>query len=79
MYYHHHSEGSFGCLPILVASIVCFIFIFVFEIFCNLTTESDWNNGICTECGVRYELRAAVHGGLKYYACPECGQEVERY
>ena len=44
----------------------------------NSCSASTWNDGICPECEVRYELRGASRG-LKYYACPECGQEVERY
>ncbi len=43
--------------------------------------ESEWNNGVCPDCGVRYELRG-VSGKVvkeKYYSCPECGKEVERY
>lgn len=41
--------------------------------------EDVWNNGICQKCNVRYELRAVSRYGLKYYVCPECGLEVERY
>ena len=40
--------------------------------------EETWNNGICAECDTRYDLRG-VSNGLKYYSCPECGQEVRRY
>lgn len=79
MYYHHHSEGNFGCLPIVGIFIAYFIFTLVIDGLYNLTTETEWNEGICPKCEVRYELRAAGRYGLKYYACPECGQEVERY
>ena len=44
----------------------------------NACSADIWNNGICSSCEVRYELRG-VSRGLKYYACPSCGQEVERY
>ena len=44
----------------------------------NMLTSSDWNDGDCPDCEARYELRAASKG-LKYYACPECGREVQRY
>lgn len=44
----------------------------------NACSADKWNNGICSDCKVRYELCAASKG-LKYYACPECGQEVRRY
>lgn len=43
----------------------------------NWTSSSKWNDGICVECGTRYELRGASRG-LKYYACPNCGDEVIR-
>lgn len=46
----------------------------------NSCSASDWNDGICPDCNVRYELRGAAGDlHLKYYACPECGKEVERY
>lgn len=46
----------------------------------NSCSASDWNDGICPNCGVRYELRGAAGDlHLKYYVCPECGKEVERY
>lgn len=44
----------------------------------NSCSASTWNDGICTNCETRYELRGASDG-LKYYACPNCGQEVSRY
>lgn len=44
----------------------------------NACTAHDWNDGICPECHTRYELRGASRG-LKYYACPKCGNEVERF
>lgn len=44
----------------------------------NSCSASTWNDGVCTSCETRYELRG-VSKGLKYYACPDCGQEVTRY
>ena len=44
----------------------------------NACSADKWNNGICSDCKVRYELRGASNS-LKYYSCPECGQEVARY
>lgn len=44
----------------------------------NSCSASDWNNGICPKCEVRYELRG-MSQGLKAYACPKCGKEVYRY
>ena len=67
-------EDNYGCLGM----IICVILIFFVVIGFNSCTESDWNNGECTKCEVRYELRA-VSRGMKYYACPDCGKEVKRY
>ena len=44
----------------------------------NSCSASNWNDGICTKCETRYELMGASQG-LKYYACPNCGNEVSRY
>lgn len=44
----------------------------------NSCSASIWNDGFCSKCETRYELQAASNG-LKYYACPSCGQEVARY
>lgn len=67
-------DEKYGCLGI----IICIVLIFIAMIGTNLCTESDWNNGNCPRCEVRYELRGASRG-LKYYSCPDCGFEVERY
>ena len=63
-----------GCLALFSVIMI----VFMINSCCNNLTEETWNNGICTECETRYELRGANHGS-KYYACPECGQEVRRY
>ena len=44
----------------------------------NSCSSTEWNSGDCPDCEVRYELRGASKG-LKYYACPKCGREVERF
>lgn len=44
----------------------------------NSCSASDWNNGICPNCEVRYELRG-MSNGLRAYVCPNCGKEVFRY
>lgn len=44
----------------------------------NSCSVSDWNNGICPKCEVRYELRGYSQG-INVYDCPECGKEVHRY
>lgn len=62
-----------------VVELVILIVLFLVLIIGFNTCSSDkWNNGICPQCNVRYELRGASRG-LKYYACPECGREVSRY
>jgi PHP family Zn ribbon phosphoesterase len=63
----------------LVVEIIIMIALFVVIIFgVNTCSASKWNDGICPKCNERYEL-CAVYKGLKYYACPECGEEIERY
>ena len=62
-----------------IAVIVDCILIVVFLITAvNSCSASDWNNGICPNCEVRYELRG-LSQGLSAYACPKCGKEVRRY
>lgn len=58
--------------------VMCFVLILAIMFSVNACSGETWNDGICPKCEVRYELRGASRG-LKYYVCPECGQEVERY
>lgn len=44
----------------------------------NESTDLVWNNGVCADCETRFELRG-VDNSHKYYACPDCGQEVRRH
>lgn len=44
----------------------------------NFITSETWNDGICSICDEIFDLKG-VSNGVKYYACPECGQEVIRY
>ena len=62
----------------LMMIVICLVLIFVVIAGVNACSSQTWNKGVCPDCDVRYELRGASRG-LKYYACPECGQEVERY
>lgn len=55
---------------------IVFIFLIMFGV--NSCSAEDWNSGKCPKCETRYELRGASKG-LKYYACPDCGKEVQRY
>lgn len=72
--YNHRSNNSIG----LGGAILCLALAGFLMLMINCFAEPKWNQGICPECEVRYELRGASRG-LKYYSCPECGQEVERY
>lgn len=58
--------------------IICFLLVLAIAFGTNSCSAETWNDGICPNCEVRYELRG-VSKGFKYYACPECGQEVSRY
>lgn len=71
-------EAGCGCLFSIIMLIGVIILAIIISSCSNSLTEETWNNGICTECETRYELKAASYG-VKYYACPECGQEVKRY
>lgn len=62
----------------LVELVILIVLFLILIIGFNTCSSDKWNNGICPQCNVRYELRGASRG-LKYYACPECGQEVSRY
>lgn len=62
----------------LFSILFCIVIIFLIIFGVNSCSASDWNNGICPKCEVRYELRAASHG-MKYYVCPNCTKEVSRY
>ena len=44
----------------------------------NACTAGEWNGGECIKCDVHYELRG-VSKNIKYYSCPKCGNEVQRY
>jgi hypothetical protein len=55
---------------------IALIFIIIFGT--NACSSTDWNGGECLDGDIRYEMRG-VSRGLKYYVCPECGNEVERY
>lgn len=77
-YSNSYRSDNTGCLATIVSIIVLCIFVFVLMFGVNACSASDWNDGICPHCEVRYELRA-VSKGVKYYACPKCGQEVGRF
>lgn len=72
MSYYSSDESSWWTI------VMCFVLILAIVFGVNCCSGETWNGGICPECEVRYELRGASRG-LKYYSCPECGQEVQRY
>lgn len=72
--YRNYTSSDTSWWSIIVSFILIIAMIFGF----NACTASTWNNGICPNCNVRYELRG-VSRGIKYYICSECGQEVSRW
>lgn len=44
----------------------------------NPSTESVWNDGVCSKCDERFVVVKA-HGSTNWYACPSCDQEVKRF
>lgn len=71
-------NDKYGCLLSIISIILIILFVLALMLVIDSCTAETWNDGICAECEMRYELRG-VSQGLKYYACPECGQEVKRY
>lgn len=62
----------------LIMIVVCIVLLITLVFGSNACTASEWNDGICPDCRVRYELRG-VSDYRKYYVCPKCGREVNRY
>lgn len=75
MNYGYSNSPSWG--EIIIPLLICIAILIGFTLICNACTAEDWNDGICPHCSVKYELRGATKY-FKYYACPKCGQEVER-
>lgn len=71
-------NDDYGCLTSIIALILVLVVVIMMMCGVNSCTAKTWNDGICTKCETRYELRG-VSKGLKYYVCPDCGQEVQRY
>lgn len=71
-YSRYHRDASW------LEVIICFALVILMMVGLNTCTASEWNDGLCPDCETRYELRGASRG-LKYYSCPECGNEVSRY
>jgi hypothetical protein len=62
----------------LTTLLVCIGMVFVIMFTFNSCTSPVWNDGICIKCNVDYELKG-VSNYLKYYECPSCKHEVNRY
>lgn len=71
-------SDKYGCLDAIISIILVISFVIIMVFGINSCTAETWNDGVCEKCEIRYELRG-VSKGLKYYSCPECGQEVQRY
>ena len=78
MSYYSRRYASTDTSASLIIIALCVVVAFALMFGVNACSAEDWNDGVCTECSTRYELRGASRG-LKYYSCPECGNEVERY
>lgn len=70
---HTHSIDT-DLLIAVIGLVLCVLFLFG----SNACTAKEWNDGVCPDCNTRYELRG-VYKGTHYYACPGCGNEVDRY
>lgn len=76
----HDDDWKVGVFMLIIG----IVSLFALMLGTNACTSSKWNGGICPRCEagyhteVKYELRG-VSRHLKYYVCPKCGQEVERY
>ena len=73
-----YKKELFGCLQSILLLIGVIAIMIMFRSCTNSLYSDIWNNGVCSNCEIKYELRG-VSDGLKYYICPECGQEVQRY
>lgn len=76
IYYSKDYDSS--CLGAVIAIIICVAMVFGFMFGLNSCTAEEWNNGECPTCHEDYVLRGASEG-LRYYSCPKCGNEVERF
>ena len=77
-YSRNYRNNDYGWSTSIIMLVVSIAFLVIFMLGVNCCSSSDWNNGDCPKCETRYELRGASRG-LKYYACPKCGKEVQRF
>ena len=67
-------EIKYASITLLVGILMTFAIMFGF----NSCVSPVWNDGVCIDCNINYELKG-VSQQLKYYACPNCNREVSRY
>ena len=77
-YYSKSHYDNSGCLECIISIILCVAMFFVLMFGVNSCSALEWNDGECPKCHKDYVLRGA-HDGLRYYSCPKCGNEVERF
>lgn len=77
-YYSKNHQDNSGCFEPIVSIILCIVMVFAVMFGLNTCTASEWNDGECPKCHVDYVLRGA-NDGIRYYSCPKCGNEVERF
>lgn len=78
MSYYSKRYGSDDTSTNLILLGICIALMVLLVSCTNFCAAPTWNNGVCPDCETRYELRG-ISNGLKYYACPECGEEVVKY
>lgn len=62
---------------LMLGTILFLIFLFIVFV-CNSCVQEKWNDGVCPNCNVNYNL-IGVNGGINHYICPNCHEEVTRY
>ena len=77
-YSRYKSRRSYSSDTSWWTIIICAVLTLFIMIGYNACTGPEWNDGYCHKCDVRYELRG-YYNGIRYYACPNCGNEVSRY
>lgn len=71
-YYSKSNDSSW------IASIAGIILGLAILLGVNACTAQEWNDGVCAKCHEQYVLRG-VYDGIRYYSCPDCGNEVSRF
>ena len=73
-----------GKTRIIIAVILAFVIGFGLLKILMLNAEKEnekWNNGICTECGGKYEFQSSSYrrnaDDEYYYKCKNCGYTIE--